>query len=169
MGMMALPPQEQQEPGERRRFFIFLMLGVLTVLALFLWFFGPTPLVAGRYEEAEMGKLAALSNVVLVGWNGTQTFAIWAYPGVKTEMNVVFCNAAREDVVAELRLVEIPQMVRRFWFYLNGTGFGYREGNLTGWRHLFRQGECVPARLEVLVDGRSRPGVYVVRGVVESR
>jgi hypothetical protein len=108
-------------------------------------------------------------NVVLVGYNGSQKFFVWASPGSVVRWDVAFCNVADGGVSVVVKVVEVPKEVRRFLFYLNETRFGWDGVNYTEWRALFRPRACVPGRLEIVVDSRgARDAVYLIKMEVSS-
>jgi len=93
----------------------------------------------------------------LVGWNGTQTFGLVAPVGSLAVYDVYVCNVAGADVNVTARVVEAPPEVKVFLLYINGTAFGYRFGNYTPLNAAFKAGQCLPARLEVLIDAKAQP------------
>jgi hypothetical protein len=108
-------------------------------------------------------------NVVLVGYNGSQKFFVWAPPGSVVRWDVAFCNVAYSDVSVVVKVVEVPKEVRRFLFYINETKFGWDGVNYTEWRAFFRPRACVPGRLEIVVDSRgARDAVYLIKMEVSS-
>jgi hypothetical protein len=101
-------------------------------------------------------------NVVLVGYNGSQKFFVWAPPGSVVRWDVAFCNAAYSDVSVVVKVVEVPKEVRRFLFYVNETKFGWDGVNYAERRVHCRPKVCVPGRLEIVVDSRgARDMVYL--------
>jgi len=95
--------------------------------------------------------------VLLVGWNGTQSFGVAAPVGVLVEREVYVCNVADADVEVSARVVEAPPEVKVFLLHVNGTAFGVRYGNYTQLSAAFEAGRCTPAKLEVLIDAKARP------------
>ncbi len=153
--------QEQLEAEEKRRSVVLLLLGLAAALAFWLGFFH---LMAGAAFSA-----SSAGNVVLVGYNGSQKFFVWAPPGLITQWDVVFCNAADGDVSVVVKVVEVPKEVRRFLFYVNETRFGWDGINYAEWRTLFRPRACVPGRLEIVVDSRgARDAAYLIKMEVSS-
>jgi len=102
------------------------------------------------------GGASALPLAVLVGWNGTQTFGLVAPVGALAVYDVYVCNVAGADVAVLARVVEVPPEVKVFLLYVNGTAFGYRFGNYTPLNAAFKAGQCLPARLEVLIDAKAQ-------------
>lgn len=163
--------QQAEEVEERRRGAVLIILGLAALLGAF-W--GGLILPAAAGGGAGVGgvgpEAVGVGNVVLVGFNGTQRFVVWAPPGSVVVWDVAFCNVADGDVVASVKLVDLPREFRRFRFYVNGSWFGWDGVNMTGWSGVFRRGLCLPGKLEVLVDGRAAPGgVYAARAQVEAR
>jgi hypothetical protein len=155
--------QEQLEAEERRRSVVLLLLGLAAAILVF-WL-GVFHLMAG---VAPVEGVAG-GNVVLVGYNGSQKFFVWAPPGSVVRWDVAFCNAADGGVSVVVKVVEVPKEVRRFLFYLNETRFGWDGVNYTEWRALFRPRACVPGRLEIVVDSRgARDAVYLIKMEVSS-
>ena len=77
--------------------------------------------------------------------------------------DVSMCNVAGADVSVTARVVEAPPEVKVFLLYVNGTAFGYRLGNNTPLNAAFKAGQCLPAKLEVLIDAKAQPSrVYTV-------
>jgi len=126
-------------------------LALLTVFSLV----GVAPGVA--LGAAGGGGASALPLAVLVGWNGTQTFGLVASVGALSVYDVSVCNVAGADVAVSARVVGVPPEVRVFLLYVNGTAFGYRFGNYTPLNAAFKAGQCLPARLEVLIDAKAQP------------
>jgi hypothetical protein len=161
-------PQEQLEAEERRRSVVLLLFG-LTAAILAFWpgVFHLAPGAAFPVSAAPAEGVAG-GNVVLVGYNGSQKFFVWAPPGSVVRWDVAFCNAA-DGVAVVVKVVEVPKGVRRFLFYINETRFGWDGVNYTEWRALFRPKACVPGRLEVVVESRgARDAVYLVKVEVSS-
>ncbi len=128
--------QEQLEAEERRRSVVLLLLGLAAVLVFWLGFFGLVPGAAFSASSAFEG--VAGGNVVLVGYNGSQKFFVWAPPGSVVRWDVAFCNAVDDDVFVVVKVVEVPKEVRRFLFYINETKFGWDGVNYTEWRTLLK-------------------------------
>ncbi len=159
--------QEQLEAEERRRSVVLLLVGLAAILAVWLGGFGLVPGAAFPVSSAFEG--VAGGNVVLVGYNGSQKFFVWAPPGSVVRWDVAFCNVAYGDVSVVVKVVEVPKEVRRFLFYVNETRFGWDGVNYTEWRALFRPRSCVPGKLEIVVDSRSaRDAVYLIKMEVAS-
>jgi hypothetical protein len=158
--------QEQLEAEERRRSVVVLLLGLAAILAFWLGVFLPGaafPLSSALVEGVAGG------NVVLVGYNGSQKFFVWASPGSVVRWDVAFCNVADGGVSVVVEVVEVPKEVRRFLFYVNETRFGWDGVNYTEWRSLFRPRACVPGRLEIVVDSRgARDAVHLIKMEVSS-
>ena len=153
--------QEQLEAEERRRSVALLLVGLAAAILVF-WP-GIFHLMAGAAFPVSAG------NVVLVGYNGSQKFFVWAPPGSVVQWDVAFCNAADGDVSVVVKVVGVPKEVRRFLFYVNETRFGWDGVNYTEWRALFRPRACMPGRLEIVVDARgARDAVYLVKMEVSS-
>jgi len=64
---------------------------------------------------------------------------------------------AGADVDISARVVEAPPEVEVFLLYVNGTVFGYRYGNHTTLNAAFKAGQCLPAKLEILIDAKAQP------------
>lgn len=96
--------------------------------------------------------------MILAGVNGSQHFYLWAPPGEVVRTNVSICNAADRDVSAVVYVAEAPPGVRKFKFFVGGAVFGYDSGNFTEWRTEIGRNVCMPAVLELLVDGAVPPG-----------
>jgi hypothetical protein len=161
--------QAQLEAEERRRSVVLLLLGLAAaILAFWSGVFSLVPGAAFPVSAAPVKGVAG-GNVVLVGYNGSQKFFVWAPPGSIAQWDVAFCNAADGDVSVVVKVVEVPKEVRRFLFYINETRFGWDGVNYTEWRALFRPRACVPGRLEIVVDSRgARDAVYLVKMEVSS-
>jgi len=158
--------QEQLEAEERRRSVVLLLLGLAAAILAF-WP-GVFHLMAGPAPVAPVEGVAG-GNVVLVGYNGSQKFFVWAPPGSVVRWDVAFCNVADGDVSVVVKVVEVPREVRRFLFYINETRFGWDGVNYTEWRALFRPKACVPGKLEIVVDSRgARDTVYLIKMEVSS-
>jgi len=160
--------QEQLEAEERRRSVVLLLLGLAAaILAFWLGVFRLVPGAAFPVSAAFEG--VAGGNVVLVGYNGSQKFFVWAPPGSVVRWDVAFCNAADGGVSVVVKVVEVPKEVRRFLFYINETRFGWDGVNYTEWRALFRPRACVPGWLEIVIDSRgARDAVYLIKMEVSS-
>ncbi|MCI4447661.1 MAG: hypothetical protein JHC20_07130 [Pyrobaculum sp.] len=167
--VLAGVQQEQLEAGERRRSVVLLLLGLAAAILAF-WPGVPHLMTGAAFSvSAAPVEGGTGGNVVLVGYNGSQKFFVWAPPGSVVRWDVAFCNVADGDVSAVVRVVEVPNGVRRFLFYINETRFGWDGANYTEWRALFRPKACVPGRLEIVVDGRgARNAVYLVKMEVTS-
>ncbi len=153
--------QEQLEAEEKRRSVVLLLLGLAAILVFWP---GVFHLIAGVASSA-----SSAGNVVLVGYNGSQKFFVWAPPGSVVRWDVAFCNVAYGDVSVVVKVVEVPKEVRRFLFYINETKFGWDGVNYTEWHTLFRPKACVPGKLEIVVDSRSaRDAVYLIKMEVTS-
>ncbi len=161
--------QEQLEAEERRRSVVLLLVGLAAaILAFWSGVFHLVPGAAFPVPVAPVEGVAG-GNVVLVGYNGSQKFFVWAPPGSVVRWDVAFCNVANSDVSVVVKVVEVPKEVRRFLFYLNETRFGWDGVNYTEWRALFRPRACVPGRLEIVVDSRgARDTVYLIKMEVAS-
>ena len=161
-------PQERLEAEERRRSVVLLLLGLAAAILVF-WL-GVFRLVPGAaFPVSAPVEGVAGGNVVLVGYNGSQKFFVWAPPGLIAQWDVAFCNVADGDVSVVVKVVEVPKEVRRFLFYVNETRFGWDGVNYTEWRSLFRPRACVPGRLEIVVDSRgARDTVYLIKMEVSS-
>jgi hypothetical protein len=86
--------QEQLEAEERRRSVVLLLLSLAAAILVFwLGVFGLVPGAAFSASAAPVGGFAG-GNVVLVGYNGSQKFFVWAPPGLITQWDVAFCNVA---------------------------------------------------------------------------
>jgi len=72
--------QEQLEAEERRRGVVLLLLGLAAILVFWLGVFRLVPGAAFPVSAASVEE-AAGGNVVLVGYNGSQKFFVWAPPG----------------------------------------------------------------------------------------
>jgi len=165
--VLAGVQQEQLEAEERRRSVVLFLLGLAAILAFWLGVFRLVPGAAFPVSAAPVEGVAG-GNVVLVGYNGSQKFFVWASPGSVVRWDVAFCNVADGDVSVVVKVVEVPK-VRRFLFYINETRFGWDGVNYTEWRALFRPRACVPGRLEIVVDSRgARDTVYLIKMEVSS-
>ncbi len=148
--------QEQLEAEEKRRSVVLFLLGLAAILVF--W-----PGVFHLMAEASFSASSA-GNVVLVGYNGSQKFFVWAPPGSVVRWDVAFCNAAYGDVSVVVKVVEVPKEVRRFLFYINETKFGWDGINYAEWRTLFRPKACVPGKLEIVIDSRgARDAAYLIK------
>jgi len=155
--------QEQPEAEERRLSVVLLLLGLAAAILAF-WP-GVFHLMAGAaFSASSAFEGIAGGNVVLVGYNGSQKFFVWAPPGSVVRWDVAFCNAADGDVSVVVKVVEVSKGVRRFLFYINETRFGWDGVNYTEWRALFRPRACAPGKLEIVVDSRgARDTVYLIK------
>ncbi len=161
--VLAGARQEQLKAEEKRRSVVLLLLGLAAAVLVF-WL-GVFRLMAGI---APVEGVAG-GNVVLVGYNGSQKFFVWAPPGSVVWWDVAFCNAADGDVSVVVKVVEVPKEVRRFLFYINKTKFGWDGVNYTEWRTHFRPRACVPGKLEIVIDARgARDAVYLIKMEVTS-
>jgi hypothetical protein len=166
--VLAGVQQGQLEAEERRRSVVLLLLGLAVILAFWLGVFRLVPGAAFSASAAPVEGVAG-GNVVLVGYNGSQKFFVWASPGSVVRWDVAFCNAADGGVSVVVKVVEVPKEVRRFLFYVNETRFGWDGVNYTEWRALFRPRVCVPGRLEIVVDScGARDTVYLIKMEVSS-
>jgi len=153
-----------EEEEERRPPLAVVVLGavalaLLTVFSMVGAALGP----AGGGGWPWGGGASAVPLAVLVGWNGTQTFGLVAPVGALAVYDVSVCNVAGSDVAVSARVVEVPPEVEVFLLYVNGTAFGYRFGNYTPLNAAFKAGQCLPAKLEVLIDAKAQPSrVYTV-------
>ncbi len=147
MTQAAVPAGAPQLEAEEKRRSIVLLL--LSLAAILVFWPGVFYLMAGAASSA-----SSAGNVVLVGYNGSQKFYVWAPPGSVVRWDVVFCNAVDSDVSAVVKVVEVPKEVRRFLFYINETKFGWDGINYTEWHTLFRPRTCVPGKLEIVIDAR---------------
>jgi hypothetical protein len=160
--------RERLDAEERRRSIVPLLVGLAAILAFWLGVFHLVPGAAFPVSAALVEGVAG-GNVVLVGYNGSQKFFVWAPPGSVVRWDVAFCNVADGDVSVVVKVVEVPKEVRRFLFYINETRFGWDGVNYTEWRSLFRPRACVSSRLEIVVDSRgARDAVYLVKMEVTS-
>jgi len=143
-----------KEEEERRPPLAVVVLGAVALALLTVF-----SLVAPGVALGAAGGVgaSALPLAVLVGWNGTQTFGLVAPVGALSVYDVSVCNVAGADVGVSARVVEAPPEVRVFLLYVNGTAFGYRFGNYTPLNAAFKAGQCLPARLEVLIDAKAQP------------
>jgi hypothetical protein len=163
----AVVQQEQLEAEERRRSVVLVLLGLAAILAFWLGVFRLAP--GAAFSASSSFEEVAGGNVVLVGYNGSQKFFVWAPPGSVVRWDVAFCNAAYSDVSVVVKVVEVPKEVRRFLFYINETKFGWDGVNYTEWRALFRPRACVPGRLEIVVDSRgARDAVHLIKMEISS-
>jgi hypothetical protein len=160
--------QEQLEAEERRRSVVLFLVGLAAAILAF-WP-GVFHLVPGAaFSASSSFEEVAGGNVVLVGYNGSQKFFVWAPPGSVVRWDVAFCNAAYSDVSVVVKVVEVPKEVRRFLFYINETKFGWDGVNYTEWRALFRPKACAPGKLEIVVDSRgARDAVHLIKMEVTS-
>ncbi|ABO08328.1 hypothetical protein Pcal_0903 [Pyrobaculum calidifontis JCM 11548] len=145
-----------EEEEERRPSLAVVVLGAVALLLLVVFsLVGVAPGVA--LGLAGGGGVSAVPLAVLVGWNGTQTFGLVAPVGALAVYDVYVCNVAGADVAVSARVVEAPPEVKVFLLYVNGTAFGYSFGNYTPLNAVFKAGQCLPARLEVLIDAKAQP------------
>jgi hypothetical protein len=157
--------QEQLEAEERRRSVVLFLLGLAAILVFWLGVFLP----GAAFSASSAFEGVAGGNVVLVGYNGSQKFFVWAPPGSVVRWDVAFCNVADGGVSVVVKVVEVPKEVRRFLFYVNETRFGWDGVNYTEWRALFRPRTCMPGRLEIVVDSRgARDAVYLIKMEISS-
>ncbi|MFZ8812017.1 MAG: hypothetical protein ACO2PN_28440 [Pyrobaculum sp.] len=161
--------QKQLEAEERRRSVKLLLLGLAAAIFAFWQVgFGLVPGAAFPVSAAPVEGVAG-GNVVLVGYNGSQKFFVWASPGSVVRWDVAFCNAADGNVSVVVKVVEVPKKVRRFLFYVNETRFGWDGVNYTEWRAHFRPKACVPSKLEIVVDAHgARNAVHLIKMEVTS-
>ena len=160
--------RERLEAEERRRSIVLLLVGLAAILAFWPGVFHLVPGAAFPVSAAPVEGIAG-GNVVLVGYNGSQKFFVWAPLGSVVRWDVAFCNVADGDVSVVVKVVEVPKEVRRFLFYVNETKFGWDGVNYTEWRSLFRPKACVPGRLEIVIYARgARDAVYLVKMEVPS-
>jgi len=143
-----------EEEEERRPSLAVVVLGAVALALLTV--FSLVGVAPGVALGAGVGA-SALPLAVLVGWNGTQTFGLVAPVGALAVYDVYVCNVAGADVAVSARVVEAPPEVKVFLLYVNGTAFGYRYGNYTPLNAAFKAGQCLPARLEVLIDAKAQP------------
>jgi hypothetical protein len=156
--------QAQLEAEERRRSVVLLLVGLAAAILAF-WS-GVFSLVPGAVFPVSAAPVEGVAggNVVLVGYNGSQKFFMWASPGSVVRWDVAFCNAADGNVSVVVKVVEVPKEVRRFLFYINETRFGWDGVNYTEWRAHFRPRACVPGRLEIVIDARgARDAVHLIK------
>ncbi len=154
--------QQQLEVEERRRSLVLILLSLAAVVALWL---GVFQVAFGGGASAAAGWGAG--NVVFVGFNGSQSFWLWAPPGSAVWWDVAFCNLADVNVTAAVRVVEVPPEIRRFLFHVNGARFGWDGVNNTGLRVFLGPKSCVSGKLEIVVDSRSAKNtVYLIKGEV---
>jgi len=142
-----------EEEEERRPPLAVVVLGAVALALLTVF----SLVVAPGVALGAGGGASAVPLAVLVGWNGTQTFGLVAPVGALSAYDVYVCNVAGSDVNVSARVVEAPPEVRVFLLYINGTAFGYRYGNYTPLNAAFKAGQCLPARLEVLIDAKAQP------------
>ena len=162
--------QEEAEEKKRRRGAVLLLVGLaaVAVLVFWLWVSGQLPAAVPQATAAPAEGVADV-NVVLVGFNGSQKFSVWAPPGSIALWDVAFCNVAYDNMSVVVKVVEVPREVRRFLFYINETKFGWDGVNYTKWRALFRPRACVPGRLEIVVDSRgARDAVHLIKMEISS-
>lgn len=105
--------------------------------------------------------------MVFVGFNGSQSFWLWAPPGSVVRWEVAFCNVADVNATVVVRVAEVPREIRRFLFYINGTRFGWDGVNNAEWRSGFTPNTCIPGILEIVVDGRTaRDTIHLIKAEV---
>ena len=114
-----------------------------------------------------LALLAAFSMVGVAlgaaGGRGAAACRCCGAVGALSVYDAYVCNVAGSDVSVTARVVEAPPEVEVFLLYVNGTVFGYRYGNYTPLNAAFKAGQCLPARLEVLIDAKAQPSrVYTV-------
>ena len=160
--------QEQLEAEERRRSVVLLLVGLAAaILAFWPGIFHLVP--GAAFPASPWFEGVAGGNVVLVGYNGSQKFFVWAPPGSVVRWDVAFCNVADGNVSVVVKVVEVPKEVRRFLFYVNETRFGWDGVNYTEWRAHLRPRACVPGRLEIVVDSRgARDAVHLIKMEISS-
>ncbi|MEM1615414.1 MAG: hypothetical protein QW452_05560 [Pyrobaculum sp.] len=156
------PAQAQQQVEERRPPIAVVALGLLAVALLFFAGAVGGGLGGAAGAAAAYRERRALPLAVWVGWNGTQKFGLVVPPGSFVYDNVLVCNVGEGDVLVEARVVNAPRDVRVFALWLGDRWFGVRWGNSTELRRVFARGECVRARVEVLVDALSKNSTHVV-------
>jgi len=144
-----------EEEEERRPSLAVVVLGAVALALLTV--FSLVGVAPGVALGAAGGGASAVPLAVLVGWNGTQTFGLVAPVGALAVYDVYVCNVAGADVAVSARVVEAPPEVKVFLLYVNGTVFGYRFGNYTTLNAASKAGQCLPARLEVLIDAKVQP------------
>jgi hypothetical protein len=150
------------EARKKRRSVVLLLLG-LTAASLVFWLGVLTPMLGVAFP------VSAAGNVVLVGYNGSQKFVVWAPPGSVVRWDVAFCNVADSDMSVVVKVVEVPKEVRRFLFYINETKFGWDGVNYTEWHTHFRPKACVPGRLEIVIDAHgARNAIHTIKMEVKS-
>ena len=162
--------QEEAEEKKRRRGAVLLLVGLaaVAVLVFWLWVSGQLPAAVPQATAAPAEGVADV-NVVLVGFNGSQKFSVWAPPGSIALWDVAFCNVAYDNMSVVVKVVEVPREVRRFLFYINETRFGWDGVNYTEWHTLFRPRSCLPGKLELVIDGRAaRNTAYLIKIEVSS-
>ncbi|MEM0484401.1 MAG: hypothetical protein QW434_06880 [Pyrobaculum sp.] len=134
---------EEISPEERRWAVALLVLGIVSVLGIFL---GPAAFASGG--EGGGGRLAVWG----VGVNGS--FWVEAAPGSLVVFEVPFCNYAERPAAVWARLAEVPEGIRVFAVYINGSFFGVKWGNWSEWRGVIPPGTCLPARVEIVIDAK---------------
>jgi hypothetical protein len=150
------------EAKKKRRSVVLFLLG-LTAAVLVFWLGVFSPVLGAAFP------VSAAGNVVLVGYNGSQKFVVWAPPGSVVRWDVAFCNVADSDMSVVVKVVEVPKEVRRFLFYINKTKFGWDGVNYVEWRTHFRPKACVSGRLEIVIDAHSaRDAVHMIKMEVTS-
>jgi hypothetical protein len=106
--VLAGVQQVQLEAEERRRSVVLLLVGLAAAILVFwLGVFRLVPGAAFPVSAAPVEGSASV-NVVLVGYNGSQKFFVWAPPGLIVQWDVAFCNVADGDVSVVVKVVEVP-------------------------------------------------------------
>jgi len=161
---LEVKPEQQLEAEERRRSLVLMLLGLAAVAAFWLGVVY-TPLAGAIPPFPPSGGGAG--NVVFVGFNGSQSFWLWAPPGSIVRWEVAFCNVAGVNATVVVRVAEVPREIRRFLFYINGTRFGWDGVNNAEWRSGFTPNTCIPGILEIVVDGRTaRDTIHLIKAEV---
>ncbi len=137
---------EEVSPEERRWAVALLIMGIVSMLGLF---FGPAAF-------ATRGEGGARAAVFGVGVNGSHW--VEAAPGSIVVFEMPLCNLADKPAAVWARVSEVPEGVRVFAVYVNGSFFGVKWGNRSEWRWVLPPGACIPARVEVLVDANVPSG-----------
>ncbi len=84
--------RERLEAGERRRSIVLLLVGLAAILVFWPGVFHLVPGAAFSASSAAPVEGVAGGNVVLVGYNGSQKFFVWALPGSVVRWDVAFAT-----------------------------------------------------------------------------
>ncbi|WP_258870750.1 hypothetical protein [Pyrobaculum aerophilum] len=142
---------EEVSPEERRWAAALLIMGIVSVLGLF---FGPAAF-------ATRGEGGARAAVFGVGVNGSHW--VEAAPGSIVVFEMPLCNLADKPAAVWARVSEVPEGVRVFAVYVNGSFFGVK------WAIGLSGGGSPPGRLRPRPRGGPRRRQRAREQNVESR